>query len=382
MTRAAIVAAVALGVAAPAAGATVVTARPAADATVRSDVPRAADGHARRVTVAGGRSAVRRAYLRFRAAVPAGQTLRSATLVLYAERRGAGLAVRAAGARHWTERSLTWRTAPAPGAVTARRAKVARGRAVTLDVTDAVRRSGASVTLALTTGGARRLTFSTREAAKARRPRLVLRTTAAATAAPGLRTKPLASDTTAPGAPGGLTATGGDGAAMLAWVAPADLDVAGYRVYRQDVAGGWPATPVAAVAARSFEDRGLANGTSRAYRVTAIDGAGNESAPSAVAAATPSAAPAGAVHATAADPFVTAAGRPVRVQAINVVPVWSSRGSTWSAAKYQQIPAKGFNVVRLVLYWDDFEPQPGAFDQTTFRPSTPRSPEPRPRAGA
>ena len=50
------------------------------------------------------------------------------------------------------------------------------------------------------------------------------------------------------------------------------------------------------------------------------------------------------------------------------MPVWrDSPGRTWERARYEQIRAKGFNVVRFVLYWRDFEPQSGAFDATSLR---------------
>ena len=49
------------------------------------------------------------------------------------------------------------------------------------------------------------------------------------------------------------------------------------------------------------------------------------------------------------------------------MPIWrGSPGRTWDQSRYDQIRAKGFNTVRMVLYWDDFEPSPGAFDQTNL----------------
>ncbi len=79
----------------------------------------------------------------------------------------------------------------------------------------------------------------------------------------------------------------------------------------------------------------------------------------------PSPPPAGALHSTASEPFVAADGKPVRLQGFNVSPVWSDKpGQTWDAARYQQIRDRGFNAVRLVLKWSDFEPTRGAFQQT------------------
>ena len=52
---------------------------------------------------------------------------------------------------------------------------------------------------------------------------------------------------------------------------------------------------------------------------------------------------------------------------LNVVPVWSnSPGKTWARARYASMGAKGFNSVRFVLYWDDFERSRGRFDQTSL----------------
>jgi len=73
------------------------------------------------------------------------------------------------------------------------------------------------------------------------------------------------------------------------------------------------------------------------------------------------------LHTNAAHAFVRADGTPVVLNGLNLVPVWSnSPGRTWSRARYESIAAKGFNSVRLILYWDDFEPTKGRFDQTSL----------------
>ena len=60
-------------------------------------------------------------------------------------------------------------------------------------------------------------------------------------------------------------------------------------------------------------------------------------------------------------------GTPVTLNGLNVVPVWSnSPGKTWSRVRYASMAAKGFNSVRFVLYWDDFERSQGRFDQTSL----------------
>ncbi|MEW1698099.1 PA14 domain-containing protein [Streptomyces sp. NPDC091278] len=80
----------------------------------------------------------------------------------------------------------------------------------------------------------------------------------------------------APGAPTGLTAEYADPAraAFLEWSAPADRDVASYRVYRDGVL--WNT-----VTARTSTDRSARYGSTYRYTVTAVDAAGHESAPSA-----------------------------------------------------------------------------------------------------
>ena len=80
-------------------------------------------------------------------------------------------------------------------------------------------------------------------------------------------------DTTAPDAPAGLTATGGEGEIRLDWDDSAAEDVAGYRVYADaGERAGRGADASSAVIA------GLPAATGVRYRVTAVDRAGNESA--------------------------------------------------------------------------------------------------------
>jgi endoglycosylceramidase len=74
------------------------------------------------------------------------------------------------------------------------------------------------------------------------------------------------------------------------------------------------------------------------------------------------------LHTTPDHAFVDAGGNEVQLRGLNLVPVWrDSPGRTWEQARYDQIAAKGFNAVRLVLYWRDFEPQRGSFDQTSLQ---------------
>jgi hypothetical protein len=73
------------------------------------------------------------------------------------------------------------------------------------------------------------------------------------------------------------------------------------------------------------------------------------------------------LHSTRTDAFVDPRGRPLRLVGLNVVPVWRDRGRTWSLESYRRIRAVGFNLVRLVLYWDDFEPRRGEWDRLSLR---------------
>ncbi len=96
------------------------------------------------------------------------------------------------------------------------------------------------------------------------------------------------SDTEAPTAPAGLTATAAGGAQIsLSWTASTDnVAVTGYRVERCQGTGCSTFTQIATPAATSFADSGLAAGTTYRYRVRASDAANNLSAYSTVAEAT------------------------------------------------------------------------------------------------
>jgi hypothetical protein len=94
-----------------------------------------------------------------------------------------------------------------------------------------------------------------------------------------------ARDKEAPSAPGTLVARAGDRQAKLFWGAATDnVRVNGYRVFKNGV-------QIASVnaATLSYTDGPLTNGNTYTYTVTAVDGAGNQSAPSNAAAVTPAA---------------------------------------------------------------------------------------------
>ncbi len=86
-------------------------------------------------------------------------------------------------------------------------------------------------------------------------------------------------DTTPPAPPQQVTVIPGDGAIQLTWSGVAEADLAGYRVYRSDR----PLTGFVEVGTTehpSFRDAGIPNLTTVYYRVSSLDTAGNESAPS------------------------------------------------------------------------------------------------------
>jgi predicted phage tail protein len=91
---------------------------------------------------------------------------------------------------------------------------------------------------------------------------------------------------TAPGAPSGLTATAGDAQVSLAWTAPGSdggAAITGYRVYQ-----GAGKKPVASVAGTSATVKGLTDGTTYSFMVTAVKA--GEGPASGAASATPTAA--------------------------------------------------------------------------------------------
>ena len=85
--------------------------------------------------------------------------------------------------------------------------------------------------------------------------------------------------------PGGATAA--DRSIDLSWTPNTDPDLAGYNVYRQDIDAKGAAAGTAArlntipVAGPAYRDQTAVPGRRYAYHVTAVDTAGNESAPSA-----------------------------------------------------------------------------------------------------
>ncbi|HEY2175358.1 MAG TPA: alkaline phosphatase family protein [Mycobacteriales bacterium] len=278
MLRRAVSAAVvlAIGAAAPAEAATA-TFSPSADSYVDASRPSTNFGTQLELRTDG--SPVMRSYLRFDVQGISGPVTK-ATLSLVASNsfRGA-VTSRAVSGTSWSETGITNANAPATGAALSSVSSIAKGARTSFAVTGAVAGNGA-VSFALTSTLQKAVAFSSREAGGAGGPQLVVESTA---------TPP---DTTAPSPPSGLTATAGDTKVSLGWGAATDnVGVTGYRVYRRNPDGTWPTAGTGSTAAstRTFTDTGLANGTAYTYRVTAVDAAGNQSAPSTTASATPQA---------------------------------------------------------------------------------------------
>ncbi|MGB7159700.1 MAG: DNRLRE domain-containing protein, partial [Tepidisphaeraceae bacterium] len=95
-------------------------------------------------------------------------------------------------------------------------------------------------------------------------------------------------DTTAPGVPQNLLATGSVANIALDWTNNADSDLAGYNVYYSETLNGTYAKLNGAnfVTSSSYVDASVAPGATRYYKITAVDTNGNESAQSAPASAT------------------------------------------------------------------------------------------------
>jgi fibronectin type 3 domain-containing protein len=93
-----------------------------------------------------------------------------------------------------------------------------------------------------------------------------------------------------PNPPGTPVVTAGDGLVSLDWPDNTDADLAGYRVYRGTTAGG-PYARIGPdpIATSEYSDSSVINDTTYFYVVTALDTAGQESAPSSEVSARPAA---------------------------------------------------------------------------------------------
>ena len=114
-------------------------------------------------------------------------------------------------------------------------------------------------------------------------------------------THTMAGDTTAPGVPSGLTATGGIESVVLDWTDNTETDFKHYQVFR-NTTNSIPATPIATVDASQFVSGGLAESTTYYFWVKSVDFSGNVSAATTAVSATTAATPSsGADGADGAD---------------------------------------------------------------------------------
>jgi hypothetical protein len=272
--------------AAPAAGQAAVTSSSftvVADAhTLQSD-PSANFGTATSMKVDA--SPLTTGYLRFKPQGLNGKVTK-ATLRLWATSSSkAGFSVRPVASTSWSEKTLAYRNRPTVSStVLSRSGAYGASRWLSLDVTKAVTANG-SFSFALVAAAAPQLMIGAREAGPARIPTLVVEMTTDGTPAPAPapapQPTPTPADAVAPSAPANLQATGANAQVSLTWSAATDdVGVAGYRVYRNGIQVGAPATT-------TYTDSGLTNGTTYVYTVRAVDGAGNLSASSASVPVTP-----------------------------------------------------------------------------------------------
>ncbi|MDX6645668.1 MAG: large repetitive protein, partial [Miltoncostaeaceae bacterium] len=247
---------------------------PVADGFVQSDKPTATAGTQSVLRIDG--SPVWRAYLRFNPQQLSGKVTKALLRLRANSALKAGYTVSAVSDVTWLETTLNFNNAPAYSAPVGSSGPVSSGAWNQVDVTSLVKGNG-PVGFALATTNATALSLASRESG-ANAPQLVITTQA---------------DTTPPAAPGRLGASAaGEHRIDLSWSAPADPDVAGYRVYRDG-----SATVLASPTATAYADTGLAAGSPHSYVVVAVDAGGNASPASAPASATtadlPPAAPTG-----------------------------------------------------------------------------------------
>ncbi|MBN1765308.1 MAG: carbohydrate binding domain-containing protein, partial [Sedimentisphaerales bacterium] len=121
-------------------------------------------------------------------------------------------------------------------------------------------------------------------------------------------------DTTAPGAPAGLSAMAGDGIVSLNWDDNSEGDLAGYNVYRSTTSGsGYSQVNGSLLASSAYADNSVTNDITYYYVVTAVDTSANESADSSEVSATP------AIDPPTVTPWLHADGNMIKDPAGNVV---------------------------------------------------------------
>jgi lysophospholipase L1-like esterase/fibronectin type 3 domain-containing protein len=99
-----------------------------------------------------------------------------------------------------------------------------------------------------------------------------------------------AADTIPPTSPAGLRASSAKGKANLSWDVSTDAGgsgLAGYTIWRSTSGALGPFVAIRTIAGTSYSDTGVTRGVTYWYRVTAADGAGNQSEPSNTVSAKP-----------------------------------------------------------------------------------------------
>ena len=284
---------------------TVVAVGPVADTYTSSSAPTTDFGTSGSLAVYGSPDAT--AVLRFELpAAPAGQALTSASLRIrttsLASAGSANTLVLRAAADSWSETGTFYANRPAVSGPTLGSLPGGTVPNTTYDITlDTSLMTGwtGSRTLALSGTGSDSSWFWSRQASASLRPVLNLTYTDTAP-----------SDTTAPTAPGSLSASVAGTAVALSWTASTDnTGVTGYTVHRSTTAGFTPATTsrIADTTGLSYTDTNRPAGTWY-YRVTATDAAGNTGPGSNEATATtqPSAPPTVLAVESAADTYTSA----------------------------------------------------------------------------
>jgi Cellulase (glycosyl hydrolase family 5)/Fibronectin type III domain/Calcineurin-like phosphoesterase len=350
------------------------TFRPTDDTYIRSDQPTTNYGSSVRFSAQGSKSQVRRAYLRFNVQLPIGQTITSAALRLHTLSSATvpGVNLRGTLATEFSEKTLTWSNAPGFGATVDTAQNYGNKVWISLNASSLVTRSG-PVAFTLTTTSTTWDGFDSKEASSSNAPNLVVQTVAMTFPDPGPSTSAIPpSATTHPTVTGtplvGQTLTAADGT----WTGTDPITYT--RQWERCDQQGLGCTAIGGATGSTYALQQADNGSTVRVTVTGTNAAGSASASSATTAVvtaptstTPSATGPQVLHATSSAPFVDPNGHEIRLLGLNVIPVWAGHpGSTWDQAKYDSIHAKGFNAVRFVLYWDDFEPAAGQFDQTSL----------------
>ncbi|MBI4707280.1 MAG: gliding motility-associated C-terminal domain-containing protein [Candidatus Omnitrophica bacterium] len=96
-------------------------------------------------------------------------------------------------------------------------------------------------------------------------------------------------DATPPAAPQGLLAGAEDGKVTLSWTQNAEVDLAGYNIYRSVDGETYSKINSDLISAAQYQDGGLTGNNTYFYKITSLDKPGNESVFSSVASAVPAA---------------------------------------------------------------------------------------------